>query len=187
MSSNDQVPLGRDPPVSPPPGKRCHCRNSQCIKLYCECFRNERFCEDCDCGNCLNSSENIQRRNVLDVIRAKNSPPTRSVAPPPPLQELSPKLCLAESGPKTKPQTCNCRNSFCRKKYCECFQDGRPCSAMCRCTQCQNHSFAEPELNPPAPSPVMMTKPPTSTREELRSKLLGRLLRLRELWFPESS
>ncbi len=188
MTSKDQVSThDRDPPVSPVPIKRCHCRNSQCIKLYCECFRNERFCDGCDCGNCLNSSENIQRRNVIDVTRAKNGQPARAVPAPAPVNELASKLCLTDVGPKSKPQTCNCRNSFCRKKYCECFQEGRPCSEKCRCTDCKNDSPAEPEPNEPVEPPVMIARPPTTTREELRSKLLIRLLRLQQLWFPESS
>ena len=33
---------------------------------------------------------------------------------------------------------CNCRKSFCLKKYCECFQASIYCSSQCRCQSCQN-------------------------------------------------
>ena len=33
---------------------------------------------------------------------------------------------------------CNCRKSHCQKKYCECYQQGVPCSDLCNCDQCEN-------------------------------------------------
>ncbi len=33
---------------------------------------------------------------------------------------------------------CNCKKSFCLKKYCECFQAGIYCSDMCKCIDCKN-------------------------------------------------
>jgi len=34
---------------------------------------------------------------------------------------------------------CNCRRSFCLKRYCECFQAGIFCTEMCKCQDCQNY------------------------------------------------
>lgn len=34
---------------------------------------------------------------------------------------------------------CNCKKSFCLKKYCECFQGGIFCSDMCKCNECKNY------------------------------------------------
>lgn len=33
---------------------------------------------------------------------------------------------------------CKCRNSNCRKKYCECFQYGIECTIKCKCVECKN-------------------------------------------------
>ncbi|RYR14455.1 hypothetical protein Ahy_B04g071033 isoform C [Arachis hypogaea] len=33
---------------------------------------------------------------------------------------------------------CNCKKSFCQKKYCKCFQAGVGCSINCRCDTCKN-------------------------------------------------
>lgn len=33
---------------------------------------------------------------------------------------------------------CNCKKTFCRKKYCECFNAGVKCSYLCKCTHCMN-------------------------------------------------
>ena len=36
-------------------GKRCmkcNCKNSKCLKLYCDCFKNGLPCHDCNCEGC---------------------------------------------------------------------------------------------------------------------------------------
>lgn len=32
----------------------CTCKKTKCVKKYCECYSNKKFCEDCHCQNCLN-------------------------------------------------------------------------------------------------------------------------------------
>ena len=34
----------------------CYCTKTKCIKKYCECFSNNRYCKNCHCVNCLNKS-----------------------------------------------------------------------------------------------------------------------------------
>lgn len=38
----------------------CNCKNSQCLKLYCECFSTLGFCDPnfCSCKGCSNTNEN---------------------------------------------------------------------------------------------------------------------------------
>ena len=38
---------------------------------------------------------------------------------------------------------CNCKKSFCLKKYCECFQAGIICQDNCRCIDCKNYEGSE--------------------------------------------
>jgi hypothetical protein len=36
----------------------CNCKNSKCLKLYCECFRQGKMCgPECSCKNCQNTTD----------------------------------------------------------------------------------------------------------------------------------
>jgi hypothetical protein len=36
----------------------CNCKNSKCLKLYCECFRQGKMCgPGCSCRNCQNTTD----------------------------------------------------------------------------------------------------------------------------------
>ena len=86
----------------------CICTKTNCIKKYCACFANGRFCESCECQNCLNTRENA----TTDInILQKNS-----------IENI----------------ICNCSRSNCQKKYCECYKAGKPCGPICRCIGCLN-------------------------------------------------
>ncbi len=43
---------------SPVEVKKCNCKKSKCLKLYCECFAAGIFCKDCSCQQCQNTVEN---------------------------------------------------------------------------------------------------------------------------------
>lgn len=38
--------------------KPCNCKQSKCLKLYCECFASGGYCDPttCNCVNCCNNS-----------------------------------------------------------------------------------------------------------------------------------
>eukprot|EP01102_Stenamoeba_stenopodia_P018488 TRINITY_DN677_c0_g1_i7.p1 TRINITY_DN677_c0_g1~~TRINITY_DN677_c0_g1_i7.p1 ORF type:complete len:558 (+),score=72.01 TRINITY_DN677_c0_g1_i7:151-1824(+) len=38
--------------------KQCNCKNSKCLKLYCECFAARVYCDGCNCVGCCNNREN---------------------------------------------------------------------------------------------------------------------------------
>lgn len=47
-------------PGGPTPIKKirrnpCNCKKSKCLKLYCECFAGELYCEGCNCNDCHNT------------------------------------------------------------------------------------------------------------------------------------
>jgi hypothetical protein len=92
----------------------CNCHKSQCLKLYCMCFRKGYSCTDkCRCVQCQNTPKNhelIMTRRNQKIIRQMES----------------------------EEKFCNCRMSFCEKSYCVCARNGLGCSKLCKCFNCKN-------------------------------------------------
>ncbi|KAG5075097.1 hypothetical protein JHK84_056328 [Glycine max] len=121
--------------------KRCNCKKSKCLKLYCECFAAGVYCiEPCACRDCFNkpihvetvlqTRQQIESRNPLafapKVIRSSDS-----------VSEIGDDLNKTPASARHK-RGCNCKKSSCLKKYCECYQGGVGCSVSCRCEGCKN-------------------------------------------------
>ena len=51
--------------------------------------------------------------------------------------ERNPKAAYQINSVK-KSYTCNCKNSNCQKKYCDCFHSGKSCTTKCKCINCLN-------------------------------------------------
>ncbi|KAL3920911.1 MAG: hypothetical protein SGILL_003024 [Bacillariaceae sp.] len=136
-SMNPQRPpqdsSGRDTPArdennTKTSGKKapCNCKKSRCLKLYCECFSAERFCDGCNCSDCQNTVETVAIRDkAIKDTRAKN-----------------PKAFQARVA-ETHNMGCKCKKSECLKKYCECFQAGILCAEKCKCENCLNHAGSQ--------------------------------------------
>ncbi|XRB07719.1 CRC domain-containing protein [Pycnococcus provasolii] len=119
--------------------KRCTCKKSRCLKLYCECFAGGEYCGvACQCVSCMNTVE-----HKAQVELAKEQVLARTPG------AFAPKVVVTgkagndgssdgDGDELAHKRGCRCRRSHCLKKYCECFQSGVKCSKLCKCVECLN-------------------------------------------------
>ncbi|XP_004304737.1 PREDICTED: protein tesmin/TSO1-like CXC 2 [Fragaria vesca subsp. vesca] len=121
--------------------KRCNCRRSKCLKLYCECFAAGLYCvEPCSCFNCFNKSIHVEivheTRRLIELRNPLAFAP-RVVGSAEAVSQFVEETKSTPTSARHK-RGCNCKKSSCLKKYCVCFQGGAGCSLQCKCVGCKN-------------------------------------------------
>ncbi|KAM7272159.1 hypothetical protein ACFE04_026822 [Oxalis oulophora] len=137
--------------------KRCTCKRSQCLKLYCECFSAGVYCLDsCACQCCMNTP--AFEDTVQDIRKQIESRNPLAFAPKIVQQAAGATSNILEGGNGATPSSarhkrgCNCKKSKCLKRYCECYQFSLfldlkmnvGCSEGCRCEDCSNPHGRKP-------------------------------------------
>ncbi|XP_053209366.1 protein lin-54 homolog [Panonychus citri] len=112
------------------PRKPCNCTKSQCLKLYCDCFANGEFCNNCNCINCANNLKHEEERQKAIKQCLERNP-----------HAFHPKIGKGRGDIAERRHTkgCNCRRSGCLKNYCECYEAKILCSELCKCISCKNY------------------------------------------------
>ena len=116
--------------------KRCACRLSKCIKMYCDCFAAGQYCgRQCECTGCGNhAGQEAYLAGVRRRIKQRNP------------HAFAEKVSENAIGHRRHSQGCRCTKSKCLKRYCECFREGMQCTSACRCSDCGNGQQSSSEL-----------------------------------------
>jgi len=114
-------------PIQASPSTGCSCPRSNCIKLYCDCFKAGRHCTNqCSCSGCKNTTEENEER-ILAIKKTLARNPRAFTGGKKEAAPLKPGDIV-----------CNCVKSRCLKLYCPCFHKGRTCNGGCLCVKCLN-------------------------------------------------
>ncbi|CAF2144546.1 unnamed protein product [Brassica napus] len=132
LCSNQEAESNDD--VTPSEQRRCKCKASRCLRLYCECFASGSYCNGCHCLKCQNTLENeAERQEAIKATLERNPGAFKPKIGASPQEDVRQLVTLGKHS-----RGCNCKRSGCLKKYCECYQANVRCSENCRCRDCKN-------------------------------------------------
>jgi len=107
-------------------GIGCTCKKSRCLKLYCDCFSQEKLCGPrCQCANCRNTAAHERERGQARNLLLSRNP-----------SAFKPKF--DKGNRKSHQRGCKCKKTACAKNYCECYAAGVACGSNCKCKGCRN-------------------------------------------------
>jgi len=104
---------------------KCRCSKTNCLKLYCDCFRQDLTCNStCDCIGCKNTEEDsgptgARTRAKEDIMKTRPG--------------------VFQTPKKRSGGGCSCLRNKCLAKYCDCNSRGVGCDPkVCTCINCEN-------------------------------------------------
>merc|ERR1711959_398830 len=111
-SPSDESSIGKDSQKSVQRRTPCNCKKSKCLKLYCECFAAELYCEGCNCNNCSNTKDyETARAKAIKDTKAKNP---NAFKPRITVKSSDALLSCSSSSPVTGHNMgCRCKKSAC--------------------------------------------------------------------------
>ena len=112
---------GAGPSAAEAKRKLCNCRNSRCLKLYCECFASGQYCFGCNCQGCHNNPENDDKRKRAIEATLERNP-----------QAFRPKIGHARDSAAAHNRGCHCKKSG-SGAVTERFEHMALCGASSRC------------------------------------------------------
>ena len=122
--------------------KKCNCKKSKCLKLYCECFAAGAFCDECNCQNCCNTPA-----DAALVAATRHQIELRNP------QAFADKI-TEDGGPTARRGTrrgATARSRRASRSTASASKPACPAREYCKCEGCKNTAGAGPHAGKAAP------------------------------------
>ena len=104
--------------------KFCRCNKSNCLKLYCSCFKKKQPCnEECKCHCCHNNEKFVEKQKLAIMHYEKI--------------KAFDKFNLKYSDSHEFTAYCKCGKN-CNNLRCVCYKRNQYCFDLCKCKSCKN-------------------------------------------------